>query len=341
MKFVQLRGFEKHLEGTDLTHFSSLYVIVGKESFQRKLAVDKLLDKLFPNKEDRVLHLRFYESEQISTFILMNELNGMALFSGRQVIVLNNAEKLEKSLMGELEKYFPHPNPSVCLVISASAINKNTNFYKMAEKAGIILDFIEEKPKDKEVSAIAWINSYVSSNNKRIDASALHLLVKLLGYEQSALHSELEKLICYVGDRPNISSLDISKTITAINNDNCWDLSEAVLLRDAAASLRISKALLLEGTAFFALLRMLRTQFQTELQVASIMERGGGASEITAHFPYMKGFILERHMAMAKNYGFKRLKLALLKIDDTELQAKNSSLDHFLLAEQLIIKLTI
>jgi len=55
----------------------------------------------------------------------------------------------------------------------------------------------------------------------------------------------------------------------------------------------------------------------------------------------MKGFILERHMTMARGYGFKRLKSALLKIDDTELQAKNSGLDHYLLAEQLIIKLTV
>jgi DNA polymerase-3 subunit delta len=88
------------------------------------------------------------------------------------------------------------------------------------------------------------------------------------------------------------------------------------------------------------LLRQLRSQFQTEIQICTILAQGGGASEVTRQFTYMKGCILERHMALAQSYGLQNCKNGLLSIDETELQAKNSALEASLLADLLMIKLT-
>lgn len=339
MKFIQLRSFEKHLVGTDLNHFSAVYFIIGKESFERKIALDALLKRLLPNEQERACALQSHDAGQLTPGKLADELYGMTLFLKKQVIVLHYEDKLDKDLMHVLEGYFSNPNPSVYLVISAAAINKNTNFYKKGEKVGIVLDLVEEKPKEKEASIAMWMHACVANGGKRIDPAAGQRLIKLVGPTQSALHGELEKLMCYIGDRPQITLDDISKTVTPLNVENGWHLAEALFCRDVAAGLRISKALLLDGVVFFVLLRLLRTQFQTEFHICSILERGGGASEISQLFPYMKGHVLDKHMEMALSYGFKRFKQALLKIDETELEAKNSSLDPDLLMERLVIKL--
>lgn len=53
----------------------------------------------------------------------------------------------------------------------------------------------------------------------------------------------------------------------------------------------------------------------------------------------MKGTILERHCQVARHYGLERFKGGLLKIDEAELQAKNSFPERKLL-ETLIVRLT-
>src|SRR5262249_40672120 len=133
---------------------------------------------------------------------------------------------------------------------------------------------------------------------------------------------------------------DVAAVCSSINLDNAWQLGEAIFRRDVPTALRISKGLLADGTAFIALLRQIRTQFQTEFQVCSILSRGGSHAEIAQEFPYMKGQILDRHMHQAQSYGMQRFKSALLAIDEAELSAKNNG-DPDFLAERLIIKLTL
>ena len=100
------------------------------------------------------------------------------------------------------------------------------------------------------------------------------------------------------------------------------------------------KGLLTDGTALIGLLRQLRAQFQTSCTLSSILAAGGTGADITQQYPYMKGQILDRQIRLSQNYGIQRLKKGLLALDETELDAKNSSKEPELLAERLIIKLT-
>jgi len=339
MKFVQLRAFEKHLATTDTKLLSSVYFIIGKEDFERRIALDALIKRLLPNESDRVHALCSLNAEQVSAAKIDEELNGLSLFSANRTLVVHITDKIDKDITKALEGYFGNPNPSLCVIISAQTINRATNLYKKGEKVGIVLDLVEEKPKDKAASTLVWLQSYVAQSGKSIDNAASQLLMKLLGTAQADLYSEVTKLICFVGERKQITSDDISKTVKAINIENCWDLSTALFNRNGSSGLRISSALLSQGTAFFALLRLLRTQFQTEFQICSILEQGGSPDEISKLFPYMRGYVLERHIEMARGYGFKRFKQALQYIDETEALAKNSGLEPELLMELLVIKL--
>jgi DNA polymerase-3 subunit delta len=131
----------------------------------------------------------------------------------------------------------------------------------------------------------------------------------------------------------------VATICTGINQETVWQLGEAIFKLDAQAALRIGHALLDEGTALLSLLRQIRTQFQTDLQVAAILASKGSPADVTALFGYMKGTILDRHCQAARHYGFERFKAGLLKIDEAELQAKNSTPERELF-EVLIARLT-
>lgn len=336
MKYATLKAFESHLEESVLY---PVYLIISKEMFERKQAVDRLLAVALKKVTNPELALKVFEGDRLSIEDLMQELNTFGFFAEKSVILIQNADKLSKALSEQLENYYQNPNPSVCLILSATAVNKATNFYKKGEKAGAALEFAEEKPWEKEKSLQAWVQTLAQAESKKMDAQAAQTLVKQAGTDQSLLFQEIQKLTCYVGNRSDITVQDIVAVCTQTHTENAWQLGEAIFKRDASSALRIAKSLMEEGTAVFALLRQIRTQMQTEYQICSLLATGAPPSMISEKFPYMRGQILDRHIQMAQSYGLARFKKAMLKIDEMELLAKNSSIDPDVLAELLIVKL--
>ncbi|MCB1111495.1 MAG: DNA polymerase III subunit delta [Chlamydiia bacterium] len=340
MKYSNLRAFEKHLEGAAQHHFSPVYLIACSDSYQREEAVDILNKRLLCNISDRSLALKTFSADSVSFASLFDELDTMGFLVEKRIVLVNQADKAGKQVADGLLNYIERPNKGTYLVLVCNSIKKNTKLYKSAEKAGVILDIPEEKPWQKEKTMVSWIIEHVGKEGKRIDPHAAQHLIHQLGTDQALLNNEILKLVCYVGDRPMINMDDVCAVSTSINIEDGWKLGEAVFKRDVKGALRISKALIDDGVALLVLLRQLRSQFQTDFEVCCILKNGGNANDVAKEFPYMKGFILERHVTMARHYGMESFKKGILAIDDTELQAKNSVMDDSFLAERLIVKIT-
>ena len=165
-------------------------------------------------------------------------------------------------------------------------------------------------------------------------------MVKQIGTDQLLLQNELQKIICYVDSRSKIEAADIAAICTSVNTENAWQLSEAIFKRDTATALRITRALLDDGTALIALLRQIRSQFQTDFQICSMLAQGKTGADVSKEFPYMRGTILDKHLSQSHSYGMLSFKRGIMAIDKTELQAKNSGLDNTFLADMLIVTLT-
>jgi DNA polymerase III subunit delta len=339
MKYTNMRAFEKHLEGASPKHFANVYMVLSKESFARKVATDRLLGSLLAGKKNPELCFKVLSGENLTIENIFEELHGLTFFTEHQIFLIENADKAEKPVIKAIEEYLAKPSPSLCLIISAAAINHSTNFYKKTEKIGIVLEIEEEKGKVKEKTMMEWVVSTISVSGKKIDPKACQHLIKQVGTDMALLHNEVQKLLCYIGDRPEVTVKDVGAICARINLENAWQLGEAIFNRDAPAALRISKALMDDGTSFLSLLRQIRHQFQTDYQVCTIMANGGSSYDISQKFPYMKGFILDRHLQSAQAYGPMRFKKGMQKIDELEIKAKNSGTDEDLLTELLIINL--
>jgi DNA polymerase-3 subunit delta len=122
--------------------------------------------------------------------------------------------------------------------------------------------------------------------------------------------------------------------------ETTWQLGEAVFTHDAPSAIRIGRSQLSSDTPLIPLLRQLRSQFQTEFQVCTLLLRGASPSDITQEFPYMRGAILDRHIKQARGYGLERFKEGILAIDKAEMEAKNSSMDPEFIFDVLMVKLT-
>lgn len=339
LKYTNLKSFQKHLESAAPTHLSSVYLVMSKESFESKTAIASIADQVLAGLVKNGENLCFFNADEVDGKEILEELQAFSFLAPKRVIVIAQAEKLSKVYQDRLRAYISNPNKAVCLVLEAATLNRATGFYKDAEKYGVILDVPEEKPWEKEKSLQAWVIELLRKEGKEIDLPTVSKLVKLLGVDQSTLYQELEKLICYVGDRKTITLADISSVCVKITQENVWQLSEAIFRRDPAEALRMTKNILDEGTPLILLLRQIRSQLQTDYQVCCMLECGKTPQDISAQFPYMRGVVLNKHLQQAQAYGMQRFKSGLLAVDETELLAKNSSGEPEWLAERLIFKL--
>lgn len=340
VKYDNIRAFEKHLKDASPNHFSNLYLVLGKEALECQEAVNLLMRHLLPGKEREIAFTSF-EGSTVIEEKLLTELYSNSFFASKRAIAIYNADKLKKQVQDSLENYVDRPSRSHFLILIAPTLQRNSSFYKKAERIGFVLDLPEIKPWEKEKRTLEWLNKQVTSARRQISHQACQCLIKYIGCDQHLLTQELEKLFCYIGDRKEVTTQDISAVCSIFSNETIWQLGEAVFCCDTTRTLRITRALLNEsGNGLLPLLRQLRTQLQTGYQISLILAYGGGAAEIALEFPYMKGHILERHMQLALHYGVERFKRGLLAIDKTELQVKNSQLEDSLLAELLMIKLT-
>ena len=194
------------------------------------------------------------------------------------------------------------------------------------EKEGVILDIPEEKSWEKEKTLPTWLSFEATKMGYNLSSPLSQLMVKKLGVDQEILYSELQKLICYVGDVKTITEEDILTITSSNGSETLWHLCEMIFLLETAKALSIIKSLLQQGLQLIALLRQMRSQFQTEFQVLNILINGGNPSHVTESFPHMKGFILDRHVRQSENYGFKRFQKGLLLIDAAEFKTKNTQL---------------
>lgn len=340
MKYDNLRAFEKHLEGAQPDHFSNCYLIIGKESFDCKEATDLLVKALLPEASQRELSLKQYQGDKLSVEVILNELNSLSFFCTRKVIIVHQVEKLKKEELKSLEATLDRLPRTYFLILVSESLSTASTFYKKAEKSGVVLDFPDLKPWEREKRLMEWTAKQAAAYRKNMPYQAVQLLVKQIGPDPALLEQEFQKLLCYVGERKEITPQDIQAISTASHTETIWQLGEAIFMGDRKAAIHISRAMLSDDTALLSLLRQIRSQFQTEYQVCSLLNSGGGAQAVSAEFPYMRGQILENHIRMAGRYGMERFKKGLLAIDAAELKAKSSGPDPELLLELLILQLT-
>jgi DNA polymerase-3 subunit delta len=341
MKFTNTRAFIKHLTEAAPDHFSPFYMVIAREEAERKEVIRNLVIALLGSKAVFDHALKVVEGEEITARDLLDELQTNSLFASRRVLHLYQVDKLKDSVIEQLENYFTDPQPSLFLVLSTAAIHRGSSFYKKTEKAGIILDIEEQKPWEKTAALVQYAEELFSREGLSFDHQLCLQIVERTGSQKLLLEQEIEKLICYMENRRQITQKDLEAVSVSTSNENGWQLGDAIFRRDTSAAIRIIQTLLEQEGSIIGLLRQLRGQFQVKYQVNALLASGGGSYEIQQKFPYMKGNILQQNIQAVQGYGSKELKKGILLIDETELLAKSSGMAENLLADRLIFKLTL
>jgi DNA polymerase III subunit delta len=305
--------------------YLSMALIIAKDPEERRRALDHLLKK-------EKAPLIFFESEGFEAFF--QEIETLPFLSKTKAVVLQDLDLLNKEQIERLATYLENPNPWISLYLTTSSLPAQS---KLIKKSDPVVRIKEEKPWEKEKRLVEWVIGEATAGGVVLSSGSAQTFVRAV--DSQFLKKELEKLICYVGERREITLNDIHAVCTPVHHETLWQLGEAIFAGQTPTALRIGRILLEEGMALFPLIAHVRTQFHTSLKVLTLYHQKGKEA-VSLAFPYLKGGLLDKKIAAASSFGFERLKLGLVYLFEIELKAKNSAIDPALLLEILLVKVS-
>ncbi|MBL9135787.1 MAG: DNA polymerase III subunit delta [Verrucomicrobiales bacterium] len=128
----------------------------------------------------------------------------------------------------------------VRLLISAGKVDRRRAFFKVLDKFAVVEQFVGLSADDREWQdkAESLAAGSFRTMGKRIAGDALEIFVAHVGPNTRQLSSEAQKLVDYVGDRPDITAVDVEAVVTKGRHARAFALADAIGDRQLAKALR-------------------------------------------------------------------------------------------------------
>jgi len=318
-----------------------VFLFFGPEQFLAKDALRFLTDHyLSPvNREFNFLKL---DALEIDEEILRQELNTLPFFSEYRVLVLEHAEKYfgaSKKRSPEEEEvllnYLDSVNESCCLVfVTWEKPDSRRRLFKRVKDKGMVVEF--RNLKGTQLSH--WLRGRVEELGKRISSDALNHLVAYTGNDLAILDHELQKLVLFSKDTPEISLETVKATTSKTAAAGIFELVDAVGEKKTAKAVDILRDMLAAGEAPVYIVYMLARQYRLLLSVKSLLRQRVPEKQVLSRIS-LHPYVFQKILAQSKNFKEQELIQGLRFLLETDVGLKNSFADPDYLLELAIMRI--
>jgi DNA polymerase-3 subunit delta len=309
MKYQNLKSFQKHLASAAPQHLCRLYFIGMSDDFERAKTLEEILSYISTSAQK-------YSGADCDLRDCLDAMQSMSLL-GESVVILDEVEKLSKK---QLETLAANLKTSAGYALLGSR-SKLASLAALVEKEGVVLDLLEEKPWDKEKRLSDQLIDRAKNAGKQLSFDAAHLIFERLGADPALLASEIDKLICYVGDRSTIQREDILAITPASRTSTLWQNAEEVIWEGG-------EFLSLDSAAFHGLIPALRNQLHLGLALATLIEEKCPSDQWSRFLPKLWPKTLEKRSSQAARLGSSYFQKGLDKLFEVELLSRSSSTQY-------------
>lgn len=314
MRYQNLKSFQKHLTSAAPHNLCRLYLIAIQDDFERIKTLNAILSYLAP------LPTRFSGSD-CELREVIDAMQSQSLLAEEAVVLLDEVEKLSKKQLQTLGDCLMTFTGYLLLGSRSKVALANT-----VEKEGIVLDLLEEKPWDREKRLAEQLADRAKSAGKVLSPDGAALLLERLGTDAALLESEIDKLICYVGERSSLNWEDIQQITPASRTSTLWQTAEELVWEGRELPL-------IDTSAFHGLIPALRSQLHLGLTLATLIEEKCPADRWSRYLPKLWPKTLEKRSSQAARLGSLYFRKGLEKLFEIELLTRTNSTQYRALLE--------
>ena len=225
------------------------YLLRGDDDFQKRIELDKLLKSL-ASEEFVDFDLEEIEANSATTDRIMTGVNVPPFGSGRRVVLIRYANKMNSDEQEKLATRLDRIPSSGCLVMVVPAAEKSQGkprkgsdvigeLSKAIRKVGQVREFGARKGRDAAGELREFARSRFAASGKKITPDAMALFLQRAGHDLSIISTEAQKLIDYSGDEPEISRADVEAVTSETPEEKVFKVVEAVAAHNTAAAVRL------------------------------------------------------------------------------------------------------
>lgn len=216
--------------------FKSVYLLMGEEPYYIDKVADAILDCAIPEEARDFNQLVCYGADVTADDIITSA-RRYPMFAERQLVMVKEAQMMKD--YEALSVYCEHPLESTILVIClrGAKADKRKALYKTVQKSGGLL----ESAPVPDYKMVSWINAYYRSLGLDIVPDAAALLAEFAGTDLGKIALETEKMLKNLPEgTARVTVENIEDNIGISRQMSMFELTKALSLRDAAASMRIA-----------------------------------------------------------------------------------------------------
>lgn len=309
--------------------YKKVYLLYGEENYLKKQYKEKLKKAICG---DDTMNYSYFDGKNtiIKDIIAISET--LPFFADRRLIVAKDTGFLKNS-NEELADYIKNIPETTTIVFVEAEVDKRNKVYKSIKDTGYICEMQRQTTQTLE----EWIVGILASENKKITKSTLATFIEKVGQDMENISNEIEKLICFTGDRQVIEKEDIEAICTEQITSKVFDMIDALGYKNRTKALDIYYDLISNKEAPLMILYMITRQFNIMLQVMELKAQGLD-SKLMAQKMGMAPFIVTKTLKQISNFKYKSVKQALYEGVELEEKIKLGNINEKMAVEMLLIK---
>jgi DNA polymerase III subunit delta len=335
-------------------------IAFGDDPFLKRQVVGRLRREVLGG-DDGEFSLTVFDGRAAELRDVMEELATMAMFGGRRLVVVEDADEsvgrrrakpeeepedgdapasFVSRHRAELEDYVAQPSPSGMLVLLVKSLPSNTRLYKAVVAGGLAVDC--NAPKQLTRWLVTWAQQ---AHHATLAPAAADTLVEMVGPELGLLDQELAKLVLSVGPSGQITPETVAEMVGTWRSKTTWEMLDAALAGNVREALVQLDRLLLAGEVPIAILGQISASLRRFAAATRLILQG----EAAGRRPDLRGaleqsgvkrFVLDRSESQLRHLGRHRGGRLYRWLLETDLALKGASaMPPRLVLENLIIRI--
>ena len=252
-------------------------LLVGSDSYLRDMCRKKLVDA-YVAESTRDWGVLKFSADDDDVSAILGQARTMPMLAPQQVIFVSETEALERLgddsrdlLVKQISEYLDKPAPFTVLVFEAAELDQRMRLAKvLGEKTLTVSVELSKEPAQRAQLAVPLSLEMAKELGVTLEPDAADELCDILNGDLASIHTELEKLSAYAGDRRTITRADVDLLVISARKYEVWDLADMLAARQPAQALEFLDRLLREGEAAPALLGALAWMYRKLLEAQEL-----------------------------------------------------------------------
>ena len=312
-----------------------VYVFQGQETFLIEEAVEIVKQRLIQGSAADFNVDKFAVGGDFDIRNVLDLAQTMPFLSKWRLIIVTDVQELSASVQNQMVAYLSNPNPSTCLVFTATKLDSRTKFTQAVKQHGEIVQFW--KLFDRDVPP--WIMARAKREGYTIASQAATYLFELVGNDLRQLENELQKITAFLPGK-EITPEAVRQVVGDVRERDVFELMEAMSTRDVAKALKILAQLLTEGEEPLKILAMMSRQFRLLWKTKAHLhaQRDLAAPQLAGKLGVSPN-AAEQLQRQVQRFSQVQLKNSFKRLSDVDKALKTSSNAPNILLEALLFDL--